>query len=166
MSFAGGPRSLPRVPQDRVLPQPGMGTPQPGWGNPQHPPPRPPPRIRQQMEYLLCGGRYISCVHVAGLLVCFIIWTQQEIYSTWVGFCYVFSKLELESGRFFHLNLFSEISMCWSHHDFLLFLFLKAHSHCTIYNCDFFLLLMGCKGAGDVVAIAQCKHLRWICKTH
>ena len=48
--------------------QPGMGYPHSGvplprpqrWGNP------PPGGIGQQMEYLIRGGRYASCVHAGG----------------------------------------------------------------------------------------------------
>ena len=43
------------------VPQPGV-SPVQRWSTPP-----PPPRIRQQMEYLGCGGRYASCVHAGGL---------------------------------------------------------------------------------------------------
>ena len=33
---------------------------------------------------------------------------------------------------------------------------LKARSHSTIRDCDLYLLVMGCIGAGDVVTVAQC----------
>ena len=51
-------------------PWPGMGPPVQRWGTP--PLARdgalpPPPRIGQQMEYLICHGRYTSCVHTGGL---------------------------------------------------------------------------------------------------
>ena len=36
-----------------------------GWGTYHLPPP--PLQPRQQREYLLCGGRYASCVHAGGL---------------------------------------------------------------------------------------------------
>ena len=42
-------------------PSQGWGTPVQIWGTP------PPPRIGQQMEYLICRGRYASCVHAGGL---------------------------------------------------------------------------------------------------
>ena len=44
---------------------PGQGRdtpPSQGWGT--YPPP---PGIGQQMEYLICGGQYASCVHAGGL---------------------------------------------------------------------------------------------------
>ena len=48
------------------VPQPGMGFPHPEMG---YPPARDgvPPGIGQQMEYLVRGGQYASCVHAGGL---------------------------------------------------------------------------------------------------
>ena len=41
----------------------------------------------------------------------------------------------------------------------------KPHIATGLYYCHLFLLLMGCTGAGDVVAIAQCQDLHWIVHT-
>ena len=34
----------------------------------------------------------------------------------------------------------------------------KARSHCTICDCDSFLLIMGCIGVRNVVAVTYCEH--------
>ena len=62
-----GSRSLPGVPQSwtgdtSALVMDGIPLPHPGMRNL--------PGIAQQMEYLICSGRYASCVH-AGILSCF-----------------------------------------------------------------------------------------------
>ena len=37
----------------------------------------------------------------------------------------------------------------------------RARSHYAICNCDLLFLTMGCIGAGDAVAVAQCEHFHW-----
>ena len=34
----------------------------------------------------------------------------------------------------------------------------RAHLHCTICDCDLFLLTMGCIGASKVATVAECEH--------
>ena len=70
-------------PRMEYAPVPGWGTPQPGEDggtrgcSTPHPRMRYPPgwgtlRLGQQREYLLCRGRYASCVHAGGLsCLCF-----------------------------------------------------------------------------------------------
>ena len=53
----------------------------------------------------------------------------------------------------FDFLLFSRLGVCTDY-------CFKVRSHCAICDCDLFLLMIGCIGGGDVVAVAQCEHLR------
>ena len=39
---------------------------------------------------------------------------------------------------------------------------IKVRSHCTICDFNLFLIIIGCIGAGDDVAVAQCEHFHWV----
>ena len=74
----GGYPSQVQMGVPRVPPRHGWGTPlaRSVWGGIGVPPP---PRLGQQKEYSVRGGRYASCVHAG--LSCFDMFRQSDAYN-------------------------------------------------------------------------------------
>ena len=74
-SRRGGTRARSR----QGVPQPGQdgGYPGQGWGTPLRPGVGYPPRIGQQMEYLIRSRLYASCIHVGGLSCNTLYWDEK-----------------------------------------------------------------------------------------